>query len=94
MEAEYYMDKKKIKRIVKNCNKGIDQAENEVKKLSSKEIIELKVKLKGRSVHLDKWILILIPFISMAIATLAVIINVPGVDKSWIGILAVVLLDA
>ena len=36
------MDKKKIKRIVKNCNKGIDQAENEVKKLSSKEIIELK----------------------------------------------------
>ena len=54
MEAEYYMDKKKIKRIVKNCNKGIDQAENVVKKLSSKEIIELKVKLKGRSVHLDK----------------------------------------
>ena len=94
MEAEYYMDKKKIKRIVKNCNKGIDQAENEVKKLSSKEIIELKAKLKGRSVHLDKWILILIPFISMAIATLAVIINVPGVDKSWIGILAVVLLTA
>ena len=30
----------------------------------------------------------------MAIATLAVIINVPGVDKSWIGILAVVLLAA
>ena len=30
----------------------------------------------------------------MAIATLAVIINVPGVDKSWIGILAVVLLVA
>lgn len=27
------MDKKRVKEIIKNCNKGIDQAEVEIKKL-------------------------------------------------------------
>lgn len=86
------MDKKRVKEIIKNCNKGIDQAEVEIKKLLPKEIIELKAKLKGKNVHFDKWILIVIPFISIAISMLSIIINVDGTNKSWIGILAGILL--
>lgn len=85
---KYYMDKKKIEDIVENCYRGIDEAEVEMKKLSEKEIIELKAKLKGKSACFDKWGLIFMPFIAIAIAALSVIISASGVDKNLIDKLA------
>lgn len=86
------MDKNTIKETIKSCNKGIDDAETSIAGLTAKEIIELKAKLKGRSIHYDKWILILIPFTSMTIAALAAMLSDPDSNKVWVEICIFILL--
>lgn len=86
------MDKNTIKETIKSCNKGIGDAETSIAGLTAKEIIELKAKLKGRSIHYDKWILILIPFTSMTIAALAAMLSDPDSNKVWVEICIFILL--
>lgn len=88
------MDKKRIKKIVDNCNLGVDEAENEIRKLSPKEIIELKAKLRGRSTHYDKWILMVIPFITLAITVLSTFVDISDSPKNRFTISILILICA
>jgi len=79
------MNDKKIMEIVDKCCNDIDDAKDTIENLTPKKIIELKAKLEGMSVRCDKWMLIVIPFISAAIAILSICTSDPvkGANVSW-----------
>lgn len=66
------MNKKMTKNIVDEV-KNYEDAKKVFGKLSAVELIDLKASLKGGGVHFDKWVTIIIPFISIALAVLALI---------------------
>ncbi len=79
------MNDKKIMEIVDKCCNDIDDAKDTIENLTPKKIIELKAKLEWMSVRCDKWMLIVIPFISAAIAILSICTSDPvkGANVSW-----------
>lgn len=76
------MDKKKMKRVVKMCSGSFQEAQDVIIKMSRDEKTELRAYLKGHSVHLDKWVTIMIPFISITIAVLAIICSLSKMSKA------------
>ena len=78
------VDKKRIKTIEKECDKGIINAKKAIQELERDEVVFLKAYLRGKSVHYGKWINIVWPFVALAIAVLSLGVNVEGADKDAI----------
>lgn len=67
------MDSKEVKKIVNKLKKNEDHIMDELEKMSNNEIIKLKANIKGKIVHFDKWMTIVMPIISIAISIAGII---------------------
>lgn len=67
------MDSKEVKKIVNKLLKNEDHIMDELEKMSNNEIIKLKANIKGKIVHFDKWMTIVIPFIAIAISIVGIL---------------------
>lgn len=62
------MNNKEVKKIVNKLIKNEDNIMDELGKISNSEMIKIKVNIIGKAVHCDKWVIIVIPFIAIAIS--------------------------
>ena len=67
------MDSKEVKKIVNKLVKNEDHIMTELEKMSNNEIIKLKANIKGKIVHFDKWMTIVIPFIAIVISIVGIL---------------------
>ena len=62
------MNNKEVKKIVNKLIKNEDNIMDELGKISNSEMIKIKANIIGKAVHCDKWVIIVIPFIAIAIS--------------------------
>lgn len=67
------MDYKDVKKIVNKLIKNEDYVMSELEKMSNSEIIKLKANIRGKIVHCDKWMTILIPIIAIVISIVGIL---------------------
>lgn len=86
-----YMNDKKIMEIVDKCCNHIDDAKDTIENLTPKKIIELKAKLNGKSIYLDR-VSIIINFMTLAIALLSIFISTSYINKKTVKCIPYILL--
>lgn len=67
------MGYKDVKKIVNKLIKNEDHVMSELEKMSNSEIIKLKANIRGKIVHCDKWMTILIPIIAIVISIVGIL---------------------
>ncbi len=82
------MNKQRLNYLVEKCNESITNAEQTINELSDDEIIELKAELNAKSVHTEKWIIVFLPFLALAISVLPLLNEMAGANADCIGMLA------
>ena len=68
--------KEKIKKFIKECNKGVIAARAQISKMDADEIIEMKAEINGKRVtYYDKWIILM--------SYLGVLVSVLGITNCY-----------
>ena len=86
------MQKEKFEKFVNKCNLGIEEAKQAIVDLSDDECIELMAELEVKEIHLDKWNVLFVPFITTVIAALPLFNEMPNTNSEKIVYLAYLLL--
>ena len=80
------MKKKEVEEFIKECQKDGDAAKKAVQNLNKVQIAELKAELKVKSIHKDKIIVILVPYLTVALTVLPLILDMEGANKNIIAL--------
>lgn len=80
------MEKKVVENFIEECQKDGYAAKKAVERLNKVQIAELKAELKVKSIHKDKIIVILVPYLTVALTVLPLISDMEGADKSIIAL--------
>lgn len=86
------MEKNDVEKFIKECQKDGYTAKKAVQKLNKVQIAELKAELKVKSIHKDKIIVILVPYLTAALAVLSLISDMEGADKNNVGFIGLIFL--
>ncbi len=78
--------KKEVEEFIEECQKDGCAAKKAVQNLNKVQIAELKAELKVKSIHKDKIIVILIPYLTVALTVLPLILDMEGANKNIIAL--------